>query len=263
VNIVHNPYGTDAPYFVGPDERIPRDPVGGDMVGAGFLTQPGGAAESVQLCWTRNGRPQPPILGRPVAQGSDADRWLCELGVVEAGDTVEYWIVAGDGQTIESPRYSFIARRWRRLAQVAAVEAARDTLRLYLPQGRWYDLWDSTAYDGGCWIEVAAPLARIPIFVRAGAALPLRLGTARALDDVGNTVDQDDGLNLWLYPFGQASTTLLDAHGSSLTIQVAQATDGAVVVSLPPLNIPLTLRLPDGTTRQVEASQATQRVRFG
>jgi alpha-glucosidase (family GH31 glycosyl hydrolase) len=131
ITIVHSPYGTDAPYFAGPEERAPRDPVGGDMVGVGFLTAPGRAAEMVRLHWTRNGRPQTPILGRPVAQAADADRWLVELGVVEAGDTVEYWIVASaGGQAIESPRYRFTARRWRRLATITAAEHIDGDIRL-------------------------------------------------------------------------------------------------------------------------------------
>ena len=121
LTILHRPTGTDAPYFAGPDERGPRDPIGGDMVGIGFLTQPGRAAEDVRLFWTRNGRPQAPIQGRPVARGDDADRWLCELGVLEAGDTVEYWMVAaGDGERAETERYRFGVRRQRRLAGISA-----------------------------------------------------------------------------------------------------------------------------------------------
>ena len=113
--------GTDAPYFAGPDERVPRDPIGGDMVGIGFLTQPGRAASDVRLFWTRNGRPQTPLQGRPVAQGNDADRWLCELGVLEAGDMVEYWMVAtGNQQRAETERYGFGVRRQRRLAGISA-----------------------------------------------------------------------------------------------------------------------------------------------
>ena len=119
--ILHQPTGTDAPYFAGPDERLPRDPIGGDMVGIGFLTQPGRAAGDVRLFWTRNGRPQTPIQGRPVAQGNDADRWLCELGVLEAGDTVEYWMIATGGERrAETERYRFGVRRQRRLVGISA-----------------------------------------------------------------------------------------------------------------------------------------------
>ena len=80
------------------------------------------AAQDVRLCWTRNGRPQTPIQGRPVAQGNDADRWLCELGVLDAGDVAAYWmVVTGDDQQAETPRYHFSVRRQRRLARITAV----------------------------------------------------------------------------------------------------------------------------------------------
>jgi hypothetical protein len=99
----------------------PRDPIGGDMVGIGFLTQPGRVASDVRLFWTRNGRLQTLLQGRPVAQGNDADRWLCELGVLKDGDTVEYWMVAtGDEQRAETERYRFGVRRQRRLAGISA-----------------------------------------------------------------------------------------------------------------------------------------------
>jgi alpha-D-xyloside xylohydrolase len=131
LQIIHRPYGTDHPYLAGPDERSPRDPVGGDMVGIGFLTVPGRAAETVRLCWTRNGRRQAPIFGRPLALGSDHDRWLVELGVIEAGDTVEYWVeVEGQGQRAATPRHSFAARRWRRLARISAAQPAAAGLAL-------------------------------------------------------------------------------------------------------------------------------------
>ena len=131
LSILHAPFGTDHPYQAGADERIPRDPTGGDMVSVGFLTTPGGAASGVRLFWTRNGRPQTPIHGRPLSTGRDHDRWLVELGVLEAGDEVEYWMVAeGAAGPVESPRYRFAARRRRSLAGVTAVAETADGLLL-------------------------------------------------------------------------------------------------------------------------------------
>ena len=131
LTIVHSPHGAGSPYFFAMDERVPRDPVGGDMVGIGFLTQPGHAANAVALHWTRNGRPQPPIGGRALARYADFDRWLAEIGVVEAGDRIEYWIVAEvDGSHVESSHFAFVARRWRSLAACPAVETLADGLRL-------------------------------------------------------------------------------------------------------------------------------------
>ena len=129
--IVHAPHGTDHPYQAGPEERTPRDPVGGDLVSVGFLTTPGGAAHAVRLFWARNGRPQTPVHGRPLAVGQDHDRWLVELGVLEAGDRVEYWMRAeGVAGPVESPRYQFATRRRRALAAISAVDETPDGLRL-------------------------------------------------------------------------------------------------------------------------------------
>ncbi len=101
------------------------------MVSVGFLTTPGGAARTVRLCWTRNNRPQAPIWGRPLATGRDHDRWLVELGVVEAGDVVEYWIEAESEEArCESPRHSFAVRRLLMPAAFGLIEQSEDEIRL-------------------------------------------------------------------------------------------------------------------------------------
>ncbi|MEK8024048.1 MAG: glycoside hydrolase family 31 protein [Candidatus Hydrogenedentota bacterium] len=44
---------------------------------------------------------------------------------------------------------------------------------VYLPLGTWFDFWTGHRYDGGCSIIAAAPLERIPLFVRGGACIPM------------------------------------------------------------------------------------------
>src|SRR5215207_1847908 len=102
LTIVHRPTGIDHPYEPFFDERRPRDPSVGDMVALGFLTKPGRLAESVRVEWTRNGRRQTPIFARALERGTDEDRWPVELGVMEAGDEVEYrvLVVGSDGSEV-------------------------------------------------------------------------------------------------------------------------------------------------------------------
>jgi alpha-D-xyloside xylohydrolase len=46
--------------------------------------------------------------------------------------------------------------------------------KVYLPAGtRWYDFHSGKAYDGGQEIDAAAPLAQMPLFVRAGSIVPV------------------------------------------------------------------------------------------
>jgi alpha-glucosidase (family GH31 glycosyl hydrolase) len=44
---------------------------------------------------------------------------------------------------------------------------------IYLPKGRWHDFWTHQAHEGPCSITVEAPLDRLPLFVRAGAVVPM------------------------------------------------------------------------------------------
>lgn len=46
--------------------------------------------------------------------------------------------------------------------------------QVYLPAGtRWYDFYSGVVHEGGRKIEAAAPLARMPLFVKAGSIVPI------------------------------------------------------------------------------------------
>ncbi len=53
-------------------------------------------------------------------------------------------------------------------------EGAR-SLRVYLPGGTiWRDAWTGQTFEGGQYVTAEAPLARIPLYLRANAHLPIR-----------------------------------------------------------------------------------------
>ncbi|MGC9380308.1 glycoside hydrolase family 31 protein [Streptomyces sp. MH13] len=54
------------------------------------------------------------------------------------------------------------------------LDPGADRRAVQLPRGRWYDVVTEQAYEGPAQILVDAPLARIPVFARAGAVLPVR-----------------------------------------------------------------------------------------
>jgi alpha-glucosidase (family GH31 glycosyl hydrolase) len=53
------------------------------------------------------------------------------------------------------------------------VEKGATRRRLYLPRGRWRDFWSGALLEGGREIERPVDLATLPLYVRAGAVLPL------------------------------------------------------------------------------------------
>ncbi|MBI3493119.1 MAG: glycoside hydrolase family 31 protein [Acidobacteria bacterium] len=63
---------------------------------------------------------------------------------------------------------------WGRDILVApVVEKGATSRSVYLPAGRWYDFWTEEARDGGREISRPVDLETMPLFVRAGAILPL------------------------------------------------------------------------------------------
>ncbi|MET9359179.1 glycoside hydrolase family 31 protein [Streptomyces sp. NPDC006617] len=52
--------------------------------------------------------------------------------------------------------------------------AGADRRAVRLPRGRWYDVVTERAYDGPAQVLVDASSARIPVFARAGAVIPVR-----------------------------------------------------------------------------------------
>ena len=97
---------------------------------------------------------------------------------------------------------------------VAPITKDDDTSRgVYLPRGVWYDYWTDHRYAGPAEIEVAAPMERIPLFVRGGAIVPSQ-------QDMQYT-DQApiDPLTFDVYPDGTSSCPYYEDDGISFDYQ--------------------------------------------
>ncbi len=73
-------------------------------------------------------------------------------------------------------------------------EPAADSRRVYLPATKWFDFWSGTATNGGRAIDAAAPIDRIPLYVRAGSILPL------GPEMEWSTEKPEDPIELRVYP---------------------------------------------------------------
>ena len=90
---------------------------------------------------------------------------------------------------------------------VAPVTRQASRKDVWLPAGTWYDYWTHEAYHGPAGVTVAAPLDRLPLFVRGGAIIPqgpvMQYDGERSLDEV----------TLLVYPEGVSSFSLYEDDG--------------------------------------------------
>ena len=93
---------------------------------------------------------------------------------------------------------------------VAPVVAKGATSRtLYLPRGTWYDFWTNEKHEGGREITREVDLGTLPLYVRAGAILPM--GPLKQY-----TGEQVDGpLTLTVYPGADGAFSLYEDDGQS------------------------------------------------
>jgi len=100
---------------------------------------------------------------------------------------------------------------WGRDLLVApVVEKGAKTRRVYLPAGTWFDWWTGEKLAGPRWIERSVDLGTLPLYVRAGAILPL--------DPVRQFTTQSvtEPTTLRVYPGANGAFTLYDDDGQSL-----------------------------------------------
>ena len=85
---------------------------------------------------------------------------------------------------------------------------------IYLPEGQWMDFFTDECYQGGCVLNnFAAPVYKLPVFVRRGAIIPM----ARPHNNPSRL--RNDQRIFAIYPYGSSSFTLYDDDGRTLAYQ--------------------------------------------
>jgi alpha-glucosidase/alpha-D-xyloside xylohydrolase len=79
----------------------------------------------------------------------------------------------------------------------------------YLPVGKWWNYWTNELVDGGKEITVPAPLDSLPLFIKAGAVIPI--GPIK--QHTGEATSEP--VTLKIYPGADGTFTWFDDDGSS------------------------------------------------
>jgi len=97
---------------------------------------------------------------------------------------------------------------------VAPVLSTTDSATIYLPKGRWYRLSSNQAFQGDQELKVSSPVNDLPVFVRAGAIIPMQM-------PIEHTSQPSDGilrLNIW-YGDNKNSFTYYEDDGNTFKYQ--------------------------------------------
>jgi hypothetical protein len=132
----------------------------------------------------------------------------------------------------EAHKYQFLLGRDLLVAPVYRSQAASRGWRrdIHLPQGRWIDYWDGRQVQAdaqGRQIDRQVELATLPLFVRAGAILPMY---PAMLFDGEKPLDE---VEFDLYPQGESSYTLYEDDGNTRRYAQGESSEQLVTMHAP------------------------------
>ena len=140
---------------------------------------------------------------------------------------------------------------------------------VYLPAGKWYDRWTGKLENGGRIVQRAVDLATMPIYVRAGAIVPIdpiRQYTGQEVDEPtilkiyrganGHyTLYDDDGISLD-YLQGDSVQTLIKWDDVAKTLSLEP---GAKQTATRTFQVEL---IPDGRTKEIQYNGRPLELKF-
>jgi len=95
---------------------------------------------------------------------------------------------------------------------VAPVESDKEFVKVYFPDGEWYYLYNGQRYSGNAEYIIDCPLSKLPVFVKAGALVPMQ-------PIVSNTTQKQEVLILHVYTGHDGSFLYYDDDGSTFKYQ--------------------------------------------
>lgn len=93
-------------------------------------------------------------------------------------------------------------------------------VRLWLPDGLWYDFFTDEVYEGGRRLTLRCPLERIPVFVRSGGIVPMQ--------EPDCTEDLPERITLHVWP-GQGRFRLCEGEELCLEAAIYQNESGVYI----------------------------------
>lgn len=124
-----------------------------------------------------------------------------------------YWLEPENPEAYRFPNEYYFGTEL--LAAPVTDPAAPSTLlagvKVWLPKGVWYDVFNGRRYQGGRMMEVFRPMEEMPVFARAGAVIPLQV-----LPEPINFTGNPEILEVQIFPGDAHEFVLWEDDGDSL-----------------------------------------------
>jgi alpha-glucosidase len=114
------------------------------------------------------------------------------------------------------------------------------TRSVYLPEGVWFNYWTGEKYEGKSYHHVVAPLDTIPLFVKAGAIIPMQ---SEMIYSGEKTVDV---ITLDVYPYGESKYDLYEDDNLSSNYKTGNFALTKITSSLSGSGLVLKMAKPEG-----------------
>lgn len=131
LKFIHQPTGSDDPYYKANFERAPRYPQSNENVVLHVVTEPLNPQQQILVDWSLNGQSQISIRMK-LAQAADGEKlWKSDLGTFQLGDQVEYRFQQAQEESHSySETYAFKVSQWQALIPVAELFADQDHIQM-------------------------------------------------------------------------------------------------------------------------------------
>jgi hypothetical protein len=127
----------------------------------------------------------------------------------------------------EAAKYEFLTGESFLVAPVYQDSSVRDGI--YLPEGTWVDYWTGRVYQGPATVDgYSAPLDTLPLFVKAGANVPMWPGIRSYRDRAPG-----DPLTWDVYPQGESSFTLYEDDGVTRAHRAGASAEQRITTDAP------------------------------
>jgi len=101
----------------------------------------------------------------------------------------------------------------RNVLVAPVVEKGASSRSVYLPQGKWFDFWTKDVTEGGREVARTVDLETIPLYVRAGAVLPMGPVKQYTAEKV------DEPMTVWVHPGADGQFSLYEDDGHTFNFR--------------------------------------------